>query len=738
MTIDKEVSSDAAFNALIPTDENQAENTLSQMPTPEPLQTIDLDKDQGANVQKKKKRKVGEASTKNVSNADDPNAEDPGKRKPCRPKSWVWDHFIKEKGRATCKWCKNASYAADSHNSGTSNLSTHLRKQCKKFPKHLDPNYDSNQTILSLQDTKGTSSNSTIVAVNFDVDVSRQALARMIIVDELPFSFVENEGFRYFMSVTQPRLPLPGRLAIARDCLNLYTSEKHKLRNMFTKANQSVCLTTDTWTSVQNINYMVLTAHFIDQDWKMHKRILNFCPITSHRGEVIGKKIEKCLEGWMIDKVFTITVDNASSNDLAISYLKNRMEDWNSHPLKGEHLHVRCCAHILNLVVGDGLKSKDMHSSISKIRNAVRYVRGSASRLDRFKICIKEARIQDKSTVQYDCPTRWNSTYLMLESALKFQKAFKRLGEKCVEYAMLEGGVPNNEDWDNAKCFVKFLKLFFEITKKVSGSTYVTSSTYFMEHCKILGGFNTWMGCHKDDPILANMATKMTAKYSKYWGDVAKMNMLVFIAVIFDPRRKFQFINWGLNKYYEKEVADSLCDKVKEALNKMFESYSRFSNKGQAESVSQEIEGSESVTEDVDDQFEKDMDQDPNLSQTEVDLYLSEPREKKNPDFDILNWWKVNSTKYPTLGLIARDILAMPISTVASESAFSTGGRVLSCYRSSLTTHTVEALICAQNWLRSSPLSVDIEEQLEDLEKLEEELAPIPQLNEGLSDIESD
>jgi hypothetical protein len=86
-------------------------------------------------------------------------------------------------------------------------------------------------------------------------------------------------------------------MAIARDCLNLYTSEKHKLRNIFTKTNQSVSLTTDTWTSVQNINYMVLTAHFIDENWKMHKRILNFCPITSHRGEVIGKKIEKCLEG---------------------------------------------------------------------------------------------------------------------------------------------------------------------------------------------------------------------------------------------------------------------------------------------------------------------------------------------------------------------------------------------------------------------------------------------------------
>ncbi|WJX09507.1 cellulase [Trifolium repens] len=663
MTIDKEMSSTAASDASKFMTENQAENSPPSMPTTEPPpQTIDQgDKDQCGNVQNNKKRKVTEASTKinDVSNAEQP---------------------------------------ANSHKNGTSNLANHLRMQCKKFPKDRDPS----QTVLSFQDSKG--SGTEVVAVQFDSELCRQALARMLIVDELPFSFVENEGFRYFMSVTQPRFKLPGRMAIARDCLNLYTSEKHKLRNIFTKTNQSVSLTTDTWTSVQNINYMVLTAHFIDENWKMHKRILNFCPITSHRGEVIGKKIEKCLEGWMIDKVFTITVDNASSNDLAISYLKNRMEDWNSHPLKGEYLHVRCCAHILNLVVGDGLKLKDMHTSISKIRSAVRFVRGSASRLDRFKVCVKEARIQDKSTVQYDCATRWNSTYIMLESALKFQKAFKRLSEKCVDYAMLESGVPNNDDWENAKCFVKFLELFFEITKKVSGSTYVTSSTYFTEHCNILEAFNTWMGCHKNDPILAKMATNMISKYSKYWGDVSKMNMLVFIAVIFDPRCKFQFVSWGLNKYYDKEVADSLGCKVKETLTKLFESYS---GKGQEESVAQEVEGSESVPRSsAISQFEKEMSQDPNLSGNEVDLYLTEPREMANSDFDILNWWKVNSTKYPTLGLVARDILAMPISTVASESAFSTG--------------------------------VDIEEHLEDLEKLEEELAPIPQLNEGLSDIESD
>ena len=68
-------------------------------------------------------------------------------------------------------------------------------------------------------------------------------------------------------------------------------------------------------------------------------------------------------------------------------------------------------------------------------------------------------------------------------------------------------------------------------------------------------------------------------------------------------------------------------------------------------------------------------------------------------DFDILTWWKANGPKYPTLQRIARDILTIPVSTVASESAFSTSGRVLSPHRSKLHPKTVEALMCAQNLL---------------------------------------
>ncbi|XP_022036670.1 uncharacterized protein LOC110939209 [Helianthus annuus] len=48
---------------------------------------------------------------------------------------------------------------------------------------------------------------------------------------------------------------------------------------------------------------------------------------------------------------------------------------------------------------------------------------------------------------------------------------------------------------------------------------------------------------------------------------------------------------------------------------------------------------------------------------------------------------------------VAWDVLAIPITTVASESSFSTSGRLVSPHRSRLRPSTMEALMCAQSWL---------------------------------------
>ena len=109
-------------------------------------------------------------------------------------------------------------------------------------------------------------------------------------------------------------------------------------------------------------------------------------------------------------------------------------------------------------------------------------------------------------------------------------------------------------------------------------------------------------------------------------------------------------------------------------------------------------------------------------SKSELEKYLAEDSGDPDKTFDILGWWKENSSRFPILGNMARDILAIPITTVASESAFSTSGRILDNFRTSLTPFMVHALVCTQDWLRRSTDPVDIKENLEELEELEKEL----------------
>jgi hAT family C-terminal dimerisation region len=89
---------------------------------------------------------------------------------------------------------------------------------------------------------------------------------------------------------------------------------------------------------------------------------------------------------------------------------------------------------------------------------------------------------------------------------------------------------------------------------------------------------------------------------------------------------------------------------------------------------------------------------------SEIDDYLADAFDEASldDDFDILAWWKLKGIKYPVLARLTRDILAVPIFTVASESTFSTSGRILNPVRNSLSNESIEALVCDQDWLRAS------------------------------------
>ena len=135
-------------------------------------------------------------------------------------------------------------------------------------------------------------SDCTLLVISFNVEHCRKMLAKMIIVDELAFRFVEREGFHAFCDALQPKFFLfHFVLQWLKIALN-YIQVRKKLKSVLPKMSRKICLTTNMWESLQNFNYMISTAHFIVDEWKLHKRILDFCQIPNHRGDKIRKIIE--------------------------------------------------------------------------------------------------------------------------------------------------------------------------------------------------------------------------------------------------------------------------------------------------------------------------------------------------------------------------------------------------------------------------------------------------------------
>ena len=151
-------------------------------------------------------------------------------------------------------------------------------------------------------------------------------LARMIVKHNYPFNMVEHEFFEIFCNNLQPMFRLISRNTVRADILKLYEQENDKLYNFLDSINCKITLTTDLWTSEhQNFAYICLTAHYVDNDWELNKKILAYKHIEyPHDGETLFRFISDLILEWNLDKkLCSMVVDNASSNDVMVRLLKN-------------------------------------------------------------------------------------------------------------------------------------------------------------------------------------------------------------------------------------------------------------------------------------------------------------------------------------------------------------------------------------------------------------------------------
>ncbi|XP_010506954.1 PREDICTED: zinc finger BED domain-containing protein RICESLEEPER 2-like [Camelina sativa] len=348
--------------------------------------------------------------------------------------------------------------------------------------------------------------------------------------------------------------------------------------------------------------------------------------------------------------------------------------------LGGKFLHLRCCAHIINLIAKDGLH--DLKDNVEAIRNGVQYVRASSKRLEAFEQKVESGKMT-RGSLSLDCKTRWNSTYLMLTRALKFRLAFDRMEAEDKLYndyfcETVEGkkriGPPSKDNWDEIERLVRFLVIFYNSTLVVSASSTVSSYKCYNEIVTIER--NLLALSTNSDLKLSLKAEAMRDKFNKYWDGSKKLNKMLIIVSVFDLRNKMKFASLCFDILYGKDNAKSkeLTKAVKEVLENLFDEYNASSS-----SQSQTASSSQSGQESQGDLYQK-MDFESDIeyqrvdtmynklvnencfqdASSELELYLKEKVETPKANqlgikFDVLGWWRINSPKYPILASIAKD-----------------------------------------------------------------------------------
>ncbi|KAL5548350.1 hypothetical protein UlMin_003581 [Ulmus minor] len=385
-------------------------------------------------------------------------------------KSKMWNFFYilplgaDQKLKSQCKKY-GAQYVASSKY-GTGNMRHHI-KDCKR---------NDTRNIGQMMISRDTN-NLSLSSIQYNSTKFRELVMAAIVMHDLPFQFVEWVGIRAIHQYLYPNVNTLTINTTKADVLKSYQREKLKIKAMFQQVSGRVSLTSDLWSSCITDGYICLTAHFINKDWRLQKRILNFCFMPPPQtGVALSEKIFDLLCRWKIqEKLFSLTLDHASSNNVSIKALGSQLQLKGLLPCNGEFFHLRCCCHILNLVVQDELKHIDR--AIEKIRESVKYVKGSHSqvRKQKFLDWVKLVSVRVKKGLRQDILTRWKSTYLMLDSALLYNRAFEHLALSDSNYR----SCPSAKKWDKVEKVWRLLKVFYDATLVFSGTKYPTEDLLF-------------------------------------------------------------------------------------------------------------------------------------------------------------------------------------------------------------------------------------------------------------------
>ena len=321
----------------------------------------------------------------------------------------VWKYFTKtpDKKKAICSIChKELAYSG-----GTTNLRDHVSS------KHPLQYFPAGKTATGSKTTTLDGFVRPSKCSEARAKGITDRVSQMIVQDLRPIRLVECEGFRNLLSYLEPGYTLPSRKQFSMEINHKFEACKDKLKKCLEAEALSMALTTDIWTSMATEEYMTVTAHYIDPNLKLQNFVLETLPFPErHTGVNVAEKLKGVGERWGIThKVIIVNHDQGSNMEAAMEILTEEC-NWQS---------LACSAHRLQLCILAGLKVNAIDKLTAAVKKIVSHFSHSVVATEALKNKQQQMNITAKKLIN-SCPTRWNSTYEMLERVLKLRWPISR------------------------------------------------------------------------------------------------------------------------------------------------------------------------------------------------------------------------------------------------------------------------------------------------------------------------
>ena len=599
--------------------------------------------------------------------------------------STVWTFFTVDDDnnkKAICHKCKEKISRGGSNPRafGTSNLIKHLQIHKEIYEEYLEIERKKKDEEKSTG--KGLKQATLEQVIDkqkpYSIDHPRAKsitshIAEMMAVDLQPFSIVDNIGFCRLMALIEPRYTLPSRRYFSEVMIPaIYSKVKHHVSQLLSSTTY-VSVTTDAWSSTySHHSFMSLTAHFITDTMEKKDLMLSAWQFDeSHTADNISVALLSHIQSWDIEEKLVCAVRDNAANMIA--------------GMRVAHIpSLPCLAHSLQLIIKNGVFHQPaVQQLLSCARSIVGHYHRSNTAFQLFAKIQSQLDLPKHCLIQ-DVPTRWNSSYYMLERLVEQKKAITAANTECQPPAELRA-----QQWTLAEKVVQVLKIFEEATREVSGN-YSSAAVII----PIINTLKQALVIDDNDTGIMAMKRGMCSSLEGRYGDV-EQNPLCALSTVLDPRFKMRAFSTAANaacarmlltKEYEELLSQDpsirVCSddqqpqakRLKEGSSSLWSMYSEML----AIEDSDNTEGSSSSNTAY-------------TAEMAVEMYLKDPTQSLNSS--PLEYWKQKKALWPILARLASKYLSIPPSSASSERLFSSAADIITQERNKLLPEKSEMLL---------------------------------------------